>query len=151
MVYIPWAQLVKNPPAMWETWVQSLDWEDPLEKGRATHSSILAWRFPWIEDMNKESDTTEWLSLYLLKVPLWKLNPVGFSFKSLFPLPPFPYILCLVISPCSSKTLGTVSKVSTFSFLIPLWTHFKIWKLCIFFHLTHLATFFWCKPLNFYS
>ena len=41
------AQLVKNLPAMWETWVQSLGWEDPLEKGTATHSSILAWRFPW--------------------------------------------------------------------------------------------------------
>ena len=42
------AQLVKKPPAMWETWVQSLGWEDPLEKGKATHSSILAWRIPWI-------------------------------------------------------------------------------------------------------
>ena len=42
------AQLVKNPPAMWETWVQSLGWEDPLEKGKVTHSSILAWRIPWI-------------------------------------------------------------------------------------------------------
>ena len=41
-------QLVKNPPAMQETWVQSLGWEDPLEKGKATHSSILAWRIPWI-------------------------------------------------------------------------------------------------------
>ena len=41
------AQLVKNPPAMWETWVRSLDWEDPLEKGKATHSSILAWRISW--------------------------------------------------------------------------------------------------------
>ena len=40
------AQLVKNLPAMWETWVQSLVWEDPLEKGKATHSSILAWRIP---------------------------------------------------------------------------------------------------------
>ena len=38
------AQLGKNPPAMQETWVQSLGWEDPLEKGQATHSSILAWR-----------------------------------------------------------------------------------------------------------
>ena len=36
------AQLLKNPPVMWETWVQSLGWEDPLEKGMATHSSILA-------------------------------------------------------------------------------------------------------------
>ena len=41
------AQLVKNPPAMWETWFRSLGWEDPLEKGKATHSSILAWRIPW--------------------------------------------------------------------------------------------------------
>ena len=41
------AQLVKNPPAVWETWVQSLDWEDPPEKGKATHSGILAWRIPW--------------------------------------------------------------------------------------------------------
>ena len=44
------AQLVKNLPAMWETWVQSLGWEDPLEKGQATHSTILAWRVPWTEE-----------------------------------------------------------------------------------------------------
>ena len=48
---IPWAslvaQLVKNPPAMPEMWVQSLGWDDPLEKGTATHASILAWRIPW--------------------------------------------------------------------------------------------------------
>ena len=41
------AQLVKNPPAMRETWVRSLGWEDLLEMGKATHSSILAWRIPW--------------------------------------------------------------------------------------------------------
>ena len=41
------AQLVKKPPAMQKTWVQSLGWKDPLEKGKATHSSILAWRIPW--------------------------------------------------------------------------------------------------------
>ena len=40
-------QLVKNPPAMQETWIWSLGWKDPLEKGKATHSSILAWRIPW--------------------------------------------------------------------------------------------------------
>ena len=44
------AQLVKNPPPVRETWVQSLGWEDPLEKETATYSSILAWRIPW----NKE-------------------------------------------------------------------------------------------------
>ena len=42
--------MVKNLPEMQETWVQSLDWEDPLEKGMAIHSSILAWRIPWTED-----------------------------------------------------------------------------------------------------
>ena len=41
------AQLVKNPPAMWETWVRSLGLEDPLEKGMAIHSSILSWRVLW--------------------------------------------------------------------------------------------------------
>ena len=40
------AQMVKNMPAMWETWVRSLGWEDPLEEGMATHPSILAWRMP---------------------------------------------------------------------------------------------------------
>ena len=43
----PVAQLVKNPPAMRKTWVRSLGWEDPLEKGTGTHCSILAWRIPW--------------------------------------------------------------------------------------------------------
>ena len=41
------AQLVENQPAMWETWIQSLGWKGTLEKGKATHSSILAWRNPW--------------------------------------------------------------------------------------------------------
>ena len=42
--------MVKNPPAMQETWVQFLGWEDPLEKGMATHSNILAWRILWTEE-----------------------------------------------------------------------------------------------------
>ena len=44
------SQLINNPPSMWETWVQSLGREDPLEEGMATHSSILAWRIPWTEE-----------------------------------------------------------------------------------------------------
>ena len=56
------AQQIKNPPAIRETWVQSLGWEEPLEKGKATHSSILDWRIPW---GGKESDTTDRLSLSL--------------------------------------------------------------------------------------
>jgi len=43
--------MVKNVPAVQETWVQSLGWEDPLEKGMATHSSILAWRILWIRSL----------------------------------------------------------------------------------------------------
>ena len=46
----PVAQMVKNPPTMQETWVQFLGWEDPLDKGMATHSNILAWRIPGTEE-----------------------------------------------------------------------------------------------------
>ena len=61
------AQTVKNLPAIWETWVQSLGWEDLLEKEMATCSSILAWRIPWTEEPSglyslwghKELDMTE--------------------------------------------------------------------------------------------
>ena len=54
------AQLVKNLPTMREIWVRSLGWKDPLEKGKATHSSILAWRIPGYSPWgHKESDTTE--------------------------------------------------------------------------------------------
>ena len=52
------AQLVKNLPAMRETWVRSLSWEDPLEKGNATDSSILAWRIPWtVQSVGLQSQT----------------------------------------------------------------------------------------------
>ena len=64
-------QMVKNLPAMWETWVWSLGWEDSLEKGMATYSSVLAWRILWTEELgrgyisrgHKELDMTEWLTL----------------------------------------------------------------------------------------
>ena len=59
---------------MWETWVRSLGWEDPLEKRKATHSSILAWRIPWtISPWGcKESDTTEWVSLHFTSLHLMR-------------------------------------------------------------------------------
>ena len=64
--------MVKNPPAMQETQVQSPGQEDPLERGMATHSSVLAWRIPWTEELggyrpwgHKESDTAERLTLSL--------------------------------------------------------------------------------------
>ena len=63
------AQMVQNPPAIWESWVRSLGWEDPLQEGMATHSSILAWRITvdrgaWWATVHgvTESDTTEPLS-----------------------------------------------------------------------------------------
>ena len=65
-------QLVKNPPLMWENWVQSLGWEDSLEKEKATHSSILAWRISWsctIHGVTKDSDMTEQLSLTHSLIP----------------------------------------------------------------------------------
>ena len=62
--YLLVAQQVKSPPAMWESWVRSLDWENPLEKGTATYSSNLVWRILWTVWGCKESDTTEWLSFF---------------------------------------------------------------------------------------
>ena len=66
-------QRLKRLPGMWETWVRSLGWEDPLEKEVATHSSILAWRIPQTEELGglqstgrKESDTTERLHFHFL-------------------------------------------------------------------------------------
>ena len=74
---LPWAslvaQLVKNPPAMWETWVQFLSWEESLEKGKATHSSILAWRIPRV------AKSWTWLSdFHILPWTIWThLNPLS--------------------------------------------------------------------------
>ena len=70
--------MVKNPPAVQETWVRSLGQEDTLEKGMATHSSIIAWRISWTEEPrrlysrwgHKELDTTEWLTLFTLSLTL---------------------------------------------------------------------------------
>ena len=73
------AQLVKNPPAMRETWVPSLVWEDPLEEGMATHSSILAWRIPmdrgaWHATVHGLAKSGRWLSTNLLKKKTKKLS-----------------------------------------------------------------------------
>ena len=71
------AQTVKNLPTMWETWVQSLSWEDPLEKEMTTHSTIRAWRIPWREEPDgfspwghTELDTTEPLTLTIELAPV---------------------------------------------------------------------------------
>ena len=78
------AQMVKNPPAVWKTWVQSLGWEDPLDKGMATHSTILTWRIPmdrgaWWASVHGVATSRTWLSiaqhwsLKLLPIPQSKL------------------------------------------------------------------------------
>ena len=85
------AQTVKNLPTMWETWVHFLSWEDPLEEGMATHSSILAWRIPWTEEPGrvaawglKESDMTEQMTLLglscLLGLPRGDKEPLSVFF-----------------------------------------------------------------------
>ena len=69
--------MVKCLPMMWETWVRSLGWEDPLEKETATHSSTLAWKIQWMEELGRlqsmESDTTKRLHFHLL---VYKINAV---------------------------------------------------------------------------
>ena len=60
------AQTIKNSPAMWETWVQSLGWEDPLEEEMATRSSILAWKILWTEEpggLQSKGITKSWIQL----------------------------------------------------------------------------------------
>ena len=74
------AELVKNPPTMWETWVQSLGWEDALEKGKPTHSSILAWRIPWtVQSMGSQS----WAQLSDFHFQLYVLGFPEFSLEGL--------------------------------------------------------------------
>ena len=72
------AQMVKNLPAVQKTWVQSLGWEDPLETGMATHSSILAWSIPWTEEPGG--------------LPSMGLRTVGDNFAT---KPPWPCLLML--------------------------------------------------------
>ena len=86
------AQLVKNLPAVWETWVRSLGWEDPLKKVKATHSRILAWRIPWTTlSMGSQRVRHDWVtftftfSLCILNTdPLYVLQFCEFSFHFFF-------------------------------------------------------------------
>ena len=85
------AQRVRRLPAMRETWVQSLDWEDPLEKEKATHSGTLAWKIPWTEKpgrlqsivSQKESDMTERLHFHMDTLSLTKETKIYNGEKTL--------------------------------------------------------------------
>ena len=78
------AQLVKNPPAMWETWVWSLGWEDTLEKGMATHSSILAWRILWtVWSMGSQRVGHNWATFTWKNMGLKCIRPLICGFFSI--------------------------------------------------------------------
>ena len=112
------AQLVKNMTAMWETWVRSLGWEDPLEKGKATHSSILAWRI--LSGLENSIVAKSWTRLSVFHILYLKL------------LWNIDYIFCAVLEkikkkmikneeeavgqrgmqrPCSQKELGEIKRL----------------------------------------
>ena len=85
----PVAQMVKNPPAMWETWVWSLGRDDPLEEGISSHSSILSWRIPMDRGARQatvhgvtKSDTTEWLSPSIRRDSFLNWYPIYYSFQN---------------------------------------------------------------------
>ena len=78
------AQLVKNLPAMQETWVRSLGWEDPLEKGKATHTSILTWRIPWtVQSMGSQRVRHDlfFREVHYLNLRTFQLTPISKKHK----------------------------------------------------------------------
>ena len=95
-ITIKWASLVaqlvkKNLPAMQETWIQSLSWEDPLEKGKATHSSILAWRIPWTAQRVRPqwaacTSTSTFIAIQsiLTSLRIWATLPTNLTHVHLF-------------------------------------------------------------------
>ena len=133
--------MVKNPPAIQETWVPSLGQGDPLEKGITTHSSILAWRIPWTEEPggvynswgHKKSDTTNWLtlshsSIYLIYLPTC-----------------FLFVMCLSISqqprPSTHRSIyPSVNQQSSYlstDFLSPIYpSNLYICIICLFMYLS---------------
>ena len=126
--------MVKNSPAMQETQLQSLSWEDPLEKGISTHSSILAWRIPWTEEpgrlqsmgSQKESDMTEQLTLQILLHFLFSLWYSNYAY--VIPLENCPQILVS----CSILVFGLclcsfILFYFTFQFEKFLLTHLQVY------------------------
>ena len=95
------AHMVKSLPAMWETWVRSLGWEDTLEKGMATHSSILVWRIPWTEESSKLQ------SMGSQRVGQdWTTNT--FTFKLIEPLMKLGWVIRGVLSMTSSNNFPSL-------------------------------------------
>ena len=86
------AQLVKNPPAMWEIWVWSLGWGGPLEEGIATHLSILAWRIPWtVQSMGRQRVGHDWVTFTFTSFNTFKF------YNKISQLIFCPFIICLLL------------------------------------------------------
>ena len=143
------SQTIKNLSAMQEIRVWSLDWEDPLEKEMATHSSIPAWRIPWTGEpgrlqstgSQKESDMTEWLALlWLLLSVLIRIKECQFLFKSFISVSFFFFLMKFFTGNRSmwSQTWNTLWKIrqtipynhfkqiNSFAFRIQLSWHFYL-------------------------
>ena len=114
------AQLVKNPPAMQETWVQSLGWEDPLEKGKATHFSILAWSY-------KESDMTKQRSLHFIYSSVFYID--GHVIKQIYLFLSKPNCCLIAVARTCRPCIVLDIKGEVFS-LSPLRSLFMWWFSC---------------------
>ena len=105
------AQVVKNRPTVWETWIRSLCWKDPLEKGMATHSSVLIWRIPWTEEpgglqsMGSQRVRHKWMTNSSLSHPVCHVIHV-------LPLPGLDY--CHHISPTWALDLPSEPVTGTY-------------------------------------
>ena len=110
------AQMVKNSPAMWEIWVQSLGWEDSLEKGIATHSSILAWRIP--RTVQSQRVGHDWATFTFTDAQI-KSKLLSLTHKMAY----FPFILIYSISchqPWTQWTSPNIQNMVLFSLLCSL-------------------------------
>ena len=117
------ARMVKNLPVMWEIWVRFLGWEDPLEKGMATHFSILAWRIPWTEEpgrlqsMGLQKVTKDWVTFTFTK---HTINVTHLNHPETIPSHPDSWKNCLPGNwSLVPKRLGTVlyRKIGVISYL----------------------------------
>ena len=115
------AQIVKNPPAMQKTWVQSLGWEDPLEKGMATHATIIAWRIPWIEEpgrlqsMELQRVGHDWATIFFIVHNLFSHSTVIdiWVVSKFLPLQTLSSFVNMSIHTCASISEGWNSRSGT--------------------------------------
>ena len=117
--YLFWVQLVKNPPAVRKTWVRSLGWEDPLEKGTASHSSILAWRIPrTVSFVGSQRVGHDWV----IFTSTFCISHVFFSPS----VPPLPPSFVLIFSRIPFWLL-----YAFFNYTVDLWTT-QIWTVQVY-------------------